>query len=226
MKNPKHIAIIMDGNRRWAKRQGLAIIKGHRKMTDEVIEELADASIKNKIKFLTLWAFSTENWKRNKKEVADLMMLFREMFKKNAKKLHEKGVKIMTIGDLSRFDRDIQESINFWIKETRNNKKITVIFALNYGGRDEMVRAVERARGLDSWKASELEFSKLLDTKDIPDPDIIIRPGGEKRLSGFLLWQSSYAELFFTDVLAPDFRTKQLEEVIKEFKNRQRRFGG
>ncbi len=190
-----------------------------------LFEELVDAGIKNKIEYLTLWAFSTENWNRDKKEVDDLMTLFKEMFKKNAKRLHEKGVRILHIGDLSKFDQDIQNSVNFWIKETKNNKKISVVFALNYGGRDEIIRAIQRIRKLENQKISEKEFSKLLDTKDIPDPDIIIRPGGEKRLSGFLLWQSQYSELYFTDTLAPDFKTKELEEVIKDFKNRQRRFG-
>jgi undecaprenyl diphosphate synthase len=216
---PKHVAIIMDGNRRWAKRNGLAIIKGHRKVAEEMIERLADFAISQGINYLTLWAFSTENWQRPAEEVAGVMELFRETFRTSAERLHEKQVRVAAIGDLSRFPTDIQEGVEFWVKETAKNQKLTVTFALNYGGRDEIKRAV---------LAGEADFEKHLDTKKmitLPDPDLLIRPGGEQRLSGFLTWQSVYTELYFTDVLMPDFDEKEFAKALAEYARRQRRFG-
>lgn len=216
---PQHVAIIMDGNRRWARQNGLAIIKGHRKVAEEMIERLADFAIAKGIKFLTLWAFSTENWQRPSEEVKGIMELFRETFATSSKRLHQKGVRVAIIGDLSRFPEDIQDGVNFWLKETKNNQKLTVTFALNYGGRDELLRAV-RAGGDD--------FENHLDTKKmivLPDPDLLIRPGGEKRLSGFLTWQSVYTELYFTDVLMPDFDEQEFAKALADYASRQRRFG-
>lgn len=216
---PQHVAIIMDGNRRWARQNGLAIIKGHRKVAEEMIERLADFAIAKGIKFLTLWAFSTENWQRPSEEVKGIMELFRETFATSSKRLHQKGVRVAVIGDLSRFPEDIQDGVNFWIQETKNNQKLTVTFALNYGGRDELLRAV-RAGGED--------FENHLDTKKmiaLPDPDLLIRPGGEKRLSGFLTWQSVYTELYFTDVLMPDFDEQEFAKALADYASRQRRFG-
>lgn len=216
---PKHVAIIMDGNRRWAKQHGLAVIKGHRKVAEEMIERLADFSIKSGITHLTLWAFSTENWQRSSEEVAGIMNLFRETFSTSAERLHKKSVRVAVIGDMSRFPDDIQEGVNFWVNETKNNQKLIVTFALNYGGRDEITRAV---------KAGGENFEQFLDSKkmiDLPDPDLLIRPGGEKRLSGFLTWQTVYSELYFTDVLMPDFDEKEFDKALSDYANRQRRFG-
>lgn len=232
MKAPKHVAIIMDGNRRWAREKGLDVIVGHRKMAREGIRTIVQAATDFGIHYLTLWAFSTENWNRDPKEVKGLMSLFRELFSSEAEELHKRGVRIQTIGDLSRFDKDIQENIAEWVAKTKNNTAITVIFALNYGGRDEILRAAGKlaqdvkAGTLPPEKPSLEAFSQYMDTAGIPDPDLIIRPGGEQRLSGFLLWQSNYAELYFTPVLMPDFGKEGLRQAIEEFNHRKRRFGG
>ncbi len=238
---PQHIAIIMDGNRRWARENKLQMIAGHRKAAEDRIDELVDYCIKKEIPYLTLWAFSTENWNRPKNEVKGIMNLLREALETSLKKLHEKGVKFNTIGELSRFDQDIQDQLEFWKKETKNNTAITVTFALNYGGRDEIVRAVKKLlkEKAGQGKAAELkaelkevaaeisepEIEKFLDTSNLPDPDLIIRPGREKRLSGFLTWQNVYSELYFSDVLMPDFGAEELEKALDEFARRKRRFG-
>ena len=223
---PQHIAIIMDGNRRWARKKGLAIIKGHRRVAEELIEELADHCIKKGIGYLTLWAFSTQNWNRNLVEVRLMMDLFREMLDKNTKQLHQKGIKIKTIGDLSRFDQDIRQKIKRGVEKTKQNQNLTLTFALNYGGRDELLRAVSQVNKLPSRaKITQEIITQNLDTANLPDPDLIIRPGGEKRLSGFLTWQSEYSELYFSDVLMPDFGTTELDKALAEYQHRQRRFG-
>jgi len=216
---PKHVAIIMDGNRRWARQYGFSIVKGHRKVAEEIIERLADFAISKGINFLTLWAFSTENWQRSQDEIDGIMDLFRETFATSAEKLHKKNVRVAVIGDMSRFPKDIQEGVGFWIKETANNQKLVVTFALNYGGRDEIKRAVA---------VGNKDFEQFLDTKKmivLPDPDLLIRPGGEKRLSGFLTWQTVYSELYFTDVLMPDFDEKEFAKALEDYAQRQRRFG-
>lgn len=239
---PQHIAIIMDGNRRWAKKHGLEIIQGHQKVAREVIERLADHCILREVKYLTLWAFSTENWNRNTQEVIGLMQLFREAFETNAKRLHQKGIRVGVIGCMSKFSVDIQENVKHWLNITKKNQKLTVTFAMNYGGRDELIRACEnlvnnlltdekklkRVKEAISNKQSwltELDFIGCLDSKHLPDPDMIIRPGGEQRMSGFLPWQGTYAEYYFTDVLMPDFNEHELDKALEEFANRQRRFG-
>jgi len=228
---PQHVAIIMDGNRRWARQHGLEASLGHQKMVDDGIEEVVKAAKKLGIKYLTLWALSTENWNRDPKEIQFLMKLFRQVFGNQAKKLHEEGVKIQAIGDLSRFDQDIQDKIAKWVKETEQNTEITVVFALNYGGRDEVLRAVEKIgraikQGkLPAKKLTAKQFTQYLDTAALPDPDLIVRAGGERRLSGFLLWQNNYSELYFTDVLMPDFNGEQLEKAVKDFNQRKRNFG-
>lgn len=216
---PKHVAIIMDGNRRWARQNGFSIIKGHRKVAEEMIERLADFAILKGIAYMTLWAFSTENWERSKDEVDGIMDLFRETFSTSAEKLHKKGVRVAVIGDTGRFPKDIREGVEFWVNETKKNQKLIVTFALNYGGRDEIERAVS---------IGGKDFEKFLDTKtmiDLPDPDLLIRPGGEKRLSGFLTWQTVYSELYFTDVLMPDFDEKEFDLALNDYSQRQRRFG-
>jgi undecaprenyl diphosphate synthase len=231
-KIPQHVAIIMDGNRRWARKQGLSIIKGHRKTAEETIEKLADYAISVGIEFLTLWAFSTENWQRDSKELEGIMGLFRETFSTAAERLHKKGVRVHTIGDLGRFPQDIREGVEHWKKETLNNKKLVVTFALNYGGRDEIIRAVKRLivqeKNLTEKEIVPELLEKYLDTKfelDLPDPDLIIRPGGEQRLSGYLPWQGVYSELYFCSTLMPDFNEKEFAKALSEFDSRQRRFG-
>lgn len=228
---PQHVAIIMDGNRRWARQHGLEIIKGHRKVADELLEELADHCITRGIPYLTLWAFSTENWHRDAAEVSMLMDLFREMLRRNTEKLHQKGVKLNVIGDISRFPVDIQQQIEQGLVQTKHNTKLTLTFALNYGGRDELTRAVRELATevelgqLKPADITEETISEHLDTALLPDPDLIIRPGGELRLSGYLPWQSVYAELYFPEVLMPDFDPQQFDLALAEYARRQRRFG-
>ena len=220
---PGHIAIIMDGNRRWAKERGSPPLAGHQRVADDILEPLVDHASEIGIKYLTFWAFSTENWNRDAAEVEGIMRIFRHVIRKRWQRLHEKGVRIQVIGDLSRFSPDIRESLMGVVDQSRMNTKITAVFALNYGGRDEILRAVRSLE--DSVNVTGEEFSKHLDTKDIPDPDLIIRTGGEQRLSGFLLWQSQYSELYFPEFYMPDFTPEKLDEAIAEYLTRQRRFG-
>ncbi len=222
---PQHIAIIMDGNRRWAKQHAMEVLQGHEYVADKVIEQLVDQCVVRGVSFLTLWAFSTENWGRDSQEVAGLMQIFRKSFSRSAEQLHAKGVRLRVIGDLAAFPSDIQENVAKWLDISAKNTKITVIFALNYGGRDELIRAINEFRSHEKSVATPEIFSKYLDTADTPDPDLIIRPGGEKRLSGFLPWQSVYAELYFTDVLMPDFDAAELDKALADYAERQRRFG-
>lgn len=223
---PRHVAIIMDGNRRWARQHKLAALKGHEYVADAVIQPLVERCIALGIPYLTLWALSTENWQRDEAEVAGLMELFRRAFTRGTEKLHKQGVKLGAIGDLRRLPADIRQDIAARIDETKANEKITVTFALNYGGRDELVRAVNKI--LDSGQhdpITEEDIARSLDTAGLPDPDLLIRPGGERRLSGFLPWQSIYSELYFTDVLMPDFSPAELDKALADYAQRQRRFG-
>ncbi len=235
---PTHIAIIMDGNRRWAREHKLPVNEGHRRVVFQTVEKLVDHAIRLGIPFMTFWAWSTENWKRDKKEVETIMRIFRTALGRQWKRLHEKGVRIRVIGDITKFSPDIRALIEERVEETKNNKTMTVTFALNYGGRDEMVRAMNKAVSYqisaisnkkkfhtDDWRLTTESFSQLLDTAGIPNPDIIVRPGGEKRLSGFLLWQSEYAELYFADWYMPEFTPRKLDEIIADFGRRRRRFG-
>jgi undecaprenyl diphosphate synthase len=222
---PNHIAIIMDGNRRWAKQHKMQALQGHDRVANQVIEPLVERCIELGIEYVTFWAFSTENWKRAQDEVAGLMSLFRQAFQKNSQRLHEMGVRLNYIGDLSAFPQDIQDNVAEWVAASQHNQKITVTFALNYGGRDEILRAVNKAVEAGKTKLQDSDISAQLDTHNLPDPDLIIRPGGEFRLSGFLTWQSVYSELYFTEVLMPDFSPVELDKAIAEFQQRQRRFG-
>jgi undecaprenyl diphosphate synthase len=219
---PKHIAIIMDGNRRWAKDQGLPVLEGHRRVASAILEPLIEHAADLGIEYMTLWAWSTENWKRAHDEVGGIMKLLRWGFDTYGARMHKKGMRIQVIGDTSKLDEDIRASLNRLIELTKNNTRITVVFALNYGGRDEIMRAVQKAAGKT---VTMDEFSEYLDTKGVPDPDMIVRPGGEERLSGFLLWQSQYAELYFADWYMPEFTPARLDEVVEEFATRRRRFG-
>ena len=220
---PVHIAIIMDGNRRWAKVRGLPVLAGHQKVADEILEPLVEHAAKRGVQFITFWAFSTENWNRDRAEVEGIMRIFKHVIGKRWARLHEKGVRIRTIGDLSKFSTDIQESLHKVIEQTKDNKKITAVFALNYGGRDEVLRAIHKLS--DAKVATADELASLLDTAGIPDPDLIIRTSGEQRLSGFLPWQSVYSELYFPTWFMPEFTAEKLDEAIREFESRKRRFG-
>ncbi len=222
---PKHVAIIMDGNRRWAREHNLPAVEGHRRVATHILEPLIERAADAGIEYLTLWAWSTENWKRTKDEVGGIMKLLRWGFGAYGQRMHKKGMRVKVIGDISKLDADIQESLRKLIELTKHNTRITVIFALNYGGRDEIIRAIAKVPSGASVSLTEETFHQYLDTADIPDPDLIIRPGGEKRLSGFLLWQSQYSELLFADWYMPEFAPEKLDEILKEFAGRKRRFG-
>ncbi len=225
----KHIAIIMDGNRRWAKRQGLPAMEGHRRAADEVIEPLMKCCIKLGIPYLTLWAFSTENWKRSPKEVKGLLEIFRRGLKRDVKRFDEMGVRLNFIGELGKFPRDIVKGILRLVESSKENKKLTLTIAINYGGRDEILRTVGKILKMENgkWKMdlSEKGFERFLDTAGMPDPDLLIRTGGEFRLSGFMSWQVVYTELYFTQVLFPDFTPKEFNKAIEWYMKRERRWG-
>lgn len=215
-KIPAHVGIIMDGNRRWAKAKGLPAIAGHAYAVENITEALIERAGEMGVKYLTMWAFSTENWGRPEDEVSGLMNLFRKALETKVARFIAKGARLRMIGDMSRFGEDIQAGMKKAMMASEKNDKITVTFALNYGGRDEIKRAVEKGG---------IEFEKYLDTVGMPDPDLIIRTGGDYRLSGFLMWQSAYSELYFTDTLFPDFSPEKFVEAVAEYQRRQRRFG-
>lgn len=224
-KIPKHIAFIMDGNRRWAKKNKFQIIIGHNKGVDRV-EELVDYASTLGIEVMTFWAFSTENWNRSKEEVSDLMDVFRRMVNGNMiKKMMKNGVRVQTVGDVNAFPEDITKRLNEIVKDSKDNQKITAVFALNYGGRDEILRAVNKLIAEKKDSVDEKLFAQQLFTKDLPDPDFIVRTGGEMRLSGYFPWQSTYSELYFTHCLWPDFDTEEFKNALVEYARRERRFG-
>lgn len=220
---PQHIAVIMDGNRRWAKERGLGLLEGHKKVAETILEPLIEHAAKRGVRYMTFWAFSTDNWQRSKEEVGGIMSIFRHVIRKQWQRLHEKGVKIQVIGDISKFPTDIHDALMDVVEQTKGNTTITVVFALNYGGRDEIVRAMKILHA--ESVISEMTVSQALDTAGIPDPEFIVRTGGEQRLSGFLLWQSEYSELYFPAWYMPEFTPEKLDEVIEEYTLRQRRFG-
>lgn len=220
---PKHIAIIMDGNRRWAREHKLPILEGHRRVANVVLEKLVSHAARRGVKYMTFWAFSTENWNRAVDEVNGIMTILKKSIGYFGKRMHKKGVRLLVIGDLSRLEVQLQHPITSVVELTKHNNKITVVIALNYGGRDEIIRAIKQITHPET--ITEKIFSQLLDKHGIPDPDFIIRTGGEQRLSGFLPWQSIYSELYFPPWYMPDFTPERLDEVIEEFARRQRRFG-
>jgi undecaprenyl diphosphate synthase len=221
---PQHIAIVMDGNRRWAKAHGLPVLEGHRKVSDEILEPLVEYAAKRGVKYLTFWAWSTENWRREQTEVFGIMNLFRNVIKNRWERLHKKGVRIQVIGDLSQFAPDIRQSLTDVVSQTKDNTTITTVFALNYGGRDEIIRAANKAVSTGSELTVET-LSAFLDTADIPDPELVVRTGGEQRLSGFLPWQSVYSELYFPSWYMPEFTPEKFDEVLAWYGTRSRRFG-
>ena len=215
---PHHIAIIMDGNRRWAKKRGLPASFGHKKGYEN-FKKIAEACYEAGVKILTVYAFSTENWKRSKTEVSFLMNLFENVLKNEIKFFKDKKIKLNIIGQIERLPNKLQKLIFESINETKNNKSGTLNLAISYGGRAEILDAVKR-----SIKEKK-SFEDCLYTAGQPDPDLLIRTGGEMRLSGFLPWQLVYSELYFSEKLWPDFNEKDLMSAIKEFQNRKRRFG-
>lgn len=225
----KHVALIMDGNRRWAGAKKLPAFAGHRKGTQR-IEPIIDKAIEMNIPYLTFWAFSTENWYRSKTEVSFLLNLYRGELNRKMDSFHKKKVKINVIGNIKMFPEDIQKKTKEWMGKTKDNKNITVNFALSYGGRDEILRAINKMRANSKLQNSNFKwnaevFEQYLDTAGQRDPDLIIRTGGVQRLSGFLLWQSEYAELYFSDLYWPDFTPREFQKAVEEYYHRQRRFG-
>lgn len=220
----------MDGNGRWATKRALPRSLGHKKGA-EVVKEITRAAGELGVKYLTLYAFSTENWQRDAKEVDALMGLLREYLKSDLQELQEKGVKIVFIGERQMLPSDIVEAMRKLEADTVANDKLTLCIALSYGSRQEIVNAVQKIallakRGDISVEDIDIKmFSDMLYTKDIPDPDLVIRTSGERRVSNYLLWQIAYSEFFFSPVLWPDFTKKDLEDIIKDFNSRERRYG-
>lgn len=225
---PRHIAIIMDGNGRWAKARGLPRFLGHERGLAAVRKVVARCRERG-VKALTLFAFSTENWRRPAEEVSKLMEIFSWALIREVKKLHDNNVRLRVIGDRSRFSQDIQERITSAEAKTQSNDGLTLTIAANYGGRWDMIQAVKQWHRQhpeqDVETLSESDLLPYLCLSDLPEPDLLIRTGGEKRVSNFLLWQMAYAEFYFTDALWPDFSAKQVDEAIADFAIRQRRFG-
>ena len=228
---PQHVAIILDGNGRWAKKKHLPRNMGHvqgSKTVERIIEDAYDLGIK----YLTVYAFSTENWKRPKDEVDALMKLLRDYLKKCIKRANKNNMKVRVIGDVSGLSQDLQDKIRQLEEASKDNTGINFTIALNYGSRDEMVRAMKHmAEDIQSGRIqkediTEASFQNYLDTRDLPDPDLMIRTSGEERLSNFMLWQLAYTEFYFTDVLWPDFNKKELKKAIEYYNGRDRRFGG
>ena len=230
-KIPAHVAIIMDGNGRWARRRGLPRTAGHAQGA-RVVEQILEDADHMGIRYLTVYAFSRENWSRPDSEVKALMNLLRTYMKTSLAKCAKNNVRIRVIGDKSKLDRDLQASIANLEKETASNTGIGFQIAINYGSRDEMVRAMRAAAQkvqsgeLSPEDITESLISDNLDTGGIPDPDLLIRTGGEQRISNFLLWQTAYSELYFCDVAWPDFNKAELEKAVDSFNNRERRYGG
>lgn len=226
----QHIAIIMDGNGRWAKKRGLPRSVGHKKGA-EVVKEITRAAGELGVKYLTLYAFSTENWQRDPEEVATLMGLLRDYLKSDLKEIQENGVRIIFIGERQMLDADIVEQMAKIEAETAHNDKMTLCIAISYGARQEIVNAARKIAVL-SRRGDILPedvdikmFSDMLYTKDVPDPDLVIRTSGEQRISNYLLWQIAYAEFFFTPTLWPDFGKEELERIINDFNTRERKYG-
>ncbi len=221
---PKHVAFIMDGNRRWAKKKKLPIIEGHKKGSISV-KNIVKKSIELKIKYLTFFSFSTENWKRNPIEVEELQELLHFYLESEQQTFIKEKIKFNTIGDLSRFNNRIRKKIDFLKNKTVKFSRIYFTLALNYGSRNEIINAIKKIISTKTKNINENNFSNYLMTSDLPDPDLIIRTSGEMRISNFLLWQLSYSELFFTKTLWPDFTPSQYSKALENFIKRKRRFG-
>ena len=228
---PKHIAIIMDGNRRWAKERGLDPKLGHKKGA-ETLEKIASYANEIGLKYMTVYAFSTENWKRTKEEIGALMLLLQTYLDRFLNKESLRNIRVRVLGDVESLDKGLKESIYKIVEKSKNNTGLTLNIAFNYGGRAEIVRAVKNIS--NQFKNNEIEIddinedliSKNLYTAGEPEPDLLIRPGGELRISNFLLWQLAYTEFLFIDKFWPDFSEEDLLSAIKTFEKRNRKFGG
>ncbi len=231
MRLPKHTAIIMDGNGRWAEKRGLPRTAGH-KAGAETLKKIIAYAQKKGIEIITLYAFSSENWKRPPEEVQTLMNLFRTYLKNDVNELMKKGIRVSFIGEREKFDADLVEQMNRLERQTADFKGFHVVLALSYGARNDIINAARQlaakaARGqLKPQEIDESFFSAHLSTADLPAPDFIIRTGGEERLSNFLLWEAAYAELYFTPVFWPDFNEEELDKALESYAKRERRFGG
>jgi len=231
---PKHIAIICDGNRRWAKTKGLPEFAGHRQAVEITMEQLIDHCLELKIPHLTFWVFSTENWRRGKAWVDKYFKLLRRLFSAHLNRLNQKNVRLNLIGNLDELPKDIQQMFLDWREKLKNNDKLTLTIAINYGGRDELVRAVNsflQGVSLQACKEtpyciSETDIIQNLDTRGLPDPDLLIRTGqNNTRLSGFMLWQIAYTQLYFCDTLFPDFDAKELDKAVAWWKKQTTNLG-
>ena len=231
MKIPQHVAIILDGNGRWAKAKGMPRNYGHAQGSKNV-EKICEEAWRMGIKYLTVYAFSTENWNRPKEEVNALMKLLRNYMKTCLKTAAKNDMKVRVIGDITKLDEDIQKRILELEEATKNNGGLNFQIAINYGSRDEITRAVRtlaedvKEGKLMPEEVNEACIERYLDTHDIPDPDLLIRTSGEQRLSNYLLWQLAYTEFYFTDVPWPDFSKQELEKAIEQYNSRDRRYGG
>ena len=223
---PKHIAITMDGNGRWAKAKGKNRAFGHKNGVQSV-RETVESAVENNIEFLTLYAFSTENWLRPKLEVNSLMNLLVSSIISETKTLMKNDIKLMTIGEINKIPKTAKNKLNSVIEKTQNNSKMTLILAISYSGRWEILNAVKKIikNNVDVNEINEHVFEQYLNTKNVPDPELVIRTSGEHRISNFLLWQIAYSELYFTKILWPDFRKKDFVNAIIEYQKRDRRFG-
>ncbi len=223
-KDLKHIAIVMDGNGRWAKQRGLARTAGHTeglKTVKKIVKAISDLGIP----FVTLYTFSTENWKRTEQEVGFLMSLITKHLRAELNFYAENELRVLHIGDMEKLPKEVKYEINLVKEKTAHYKGTSVVLAINYGGRDEIIRGIKKLNSEEMQNLDEVTFSSKLDTGDIPPVDLFIRTGGEKRLSNFLLWQSAYSELYFCDTLWPDWGVDELQKAIADFNNRERRFG-
>jgi len=225
-KIPQHIAIIMDGNGRWAQKRDLLRLEGH-KRGSEVAEDIVDAALELKVKYLTLYAFSQENWKRPGEEVVGLMDLLHYFLVSKREKFLKNGVRLRAIGEIESLPVAVKEVLLEIMDVTRSCDKLTLVLALSYGSRSEILRGIQRMlkQGPEAPPLTAEVFAQFLDTKSIPDPDLLIRTSGEYRISNFLLWQMAYTELYFTETLWPDFNKDELLRAILEYQRRERRFG-
>lgn len=228
---PEHVAVILDGNGRWAKRRGIPRAMGH-KQGCETLEQVVEDAARMGIRYFTVYGFSTENWKRSEEEVGALMKLLRFYMVRLLKVASENNIRVKMIGEKSRFAPDIIKGIDDLVEGTKDNTGMTFVIAINYGGRDEIVRAARKmaadyaSKGRDVSQLTEADFASYLDTAGIPDPDLLIRTSGELRLSNYLLWQLAYTEIYITDCLWPDFNKEELEKAVIAYNGRERRFGG
>ena len=222
---PVHVGIIMDGNGRWAQQRKLPRTAGH-KVGVETARTIMKAAAEIGVKFLTLYTFSTENWSRTEEEVGFLMNLIRAHLKSEREFYKTNNIRLLHLGDISALSKDLQKDIAEVIEESRNNTGLTVCLALNYGGRNEIIRAIHKIPHEFVGTITEKDFNNYLDAPSLPDADLIIRTGGEKRLSNFLMWQSAYSELDFSDCLWPDYKEEDFYNSISLFQNRNRRYGG